>query len=513
MSSQIINEVRKGFYLDSVALMRISRSIVDMHGVETAAVMMGSSSNREIMTNAGLLNDVGQTAESGDLIIAVLANDMESAEMALTQSRALLDEPRSNTTDENNWQPRTLRAAVKLAPDSSLALISVPGDFAVAEARKAIRRGLHAMIFSDNIPISDEVALKHEARELGKLVMGPDCGTSIINGVPLAFANKLPRGDIGIIGASGTGIQEISCLIAQYGGGISHAIGVGGRDLKTEVGGISTLMALDALDADSLTKHIVIVSKPPPAAMITKVLQRVGESDKPFTICFIGAKALTMPDNATQAFSLKAAAQSAMRLSIDDVATDDAAIDNAVTEAINLIEGKNRVMGLFSGGTLCAEAQVIFHSSNETVTSNAPIPGVPLLTDVNDCHLLLDLGADEYTRGKPHPMIDPTVRDETLIKAMGSDNVGLILIDVVLGFGAHDDPAGHLAGVITNHRNDNGSDKGPAIVASVTGTEADPQVRSTQISKLTAIGVHVAPTNADAASWALGAIRSTTQGL
>ena len=508
MSSQIINEVRKSFYLDSVALMRISRSIVDMHGVETAALMMGSSSNREIMTNAGLLNDVGQTAESGDLIIAVLANDRESAEMALTQSRALLDEPRANTTDENNWQPRTLRAAVKLAPDSSLALISVPGDFAVAEARKAIRRGLHAMIFSDNIPLSDEVVLKHEARELGKLVMGPDCGTSIINGVPLAFANKLPRGDIGIIGASGTGIQEISCLIAQYGGGISHAIGVGGRDLKTEVGGISTLMALDALDADALTKHIVIVSKPPPAAMITKVLQRVGESDKPATICFIGAKALTMPDNATQVFSLKAAAQSPMHLSIDDAETGVAA-----TEEINLIEGKNRVMGLFSGGTLCAEAQVIFHNSNEAVTSNAPIPGVPLLTDVNDGHLLLDLGSDEYTRGKPHPMIDPTVRDETLIKAMGSDNVGLILIDVVLGFGAHDDPAGHLAGVITNHRSANGSDKGPAIVASVTGTEADPQVRSTQISKLTAIGVHVAPTNADAASWALGAIRSSTQGL
>jgi FdrA protein len=263
-------------------------------------------------------------------------------------------------------------------------------------------------------------------------------------------------------------------------------------------------MALDALDADAPTKHIVIVSKPPPAAMITKVLERVSESDKPATICFIGAKALTMPDNATQVFSLKAAAQSAMRLSIDDAATE-----NTATEEINLINGKSRVMGLFSGGTLCAEAQVIFHNSNEAVTSNAPIPGVPLLTDVNDCHLLLDLGSDEYTRGKPHPMIDPTVRDETLIKAMGSDNVGLILIDVVLGFGAHDDPAGHLADVIINHRCDNG----PAIVASVTGTEADPQVPSTQISKLTAIGVHVAPTNADAASWALGAIRSSTQGL
>ena len=499
MSSQIINEVRKGFYLDSVALMRISRAIIDMPGVESAALMMGSASNLEIMGNAGLLNEVGQAAESGDLIIAVLANDKESAEMALSQSRSLLDEPRSNATDENSWQPRTLRAAVKLAPDSSLVLISVPGDFAIAEARKAIRRGLHAMIFSDNIPVSEEAALKQEARELGQLVMGPDCGTSIINGVPLAFANKLPRGDIGIIGASGTGIQEVSCLIAQYGGGISHAIGVGGRDLKSEVGGISTLMSLDALDADALTKHIVIVSKPPPDDMIAKVLQRVGESAKPATICFIGAKALTMPDNATQVFSLKAAAQSAMGLPADNAASDE----------IHLPQGKNRVVGLFSGGTLCAEAQVIFHNNDEKLTSNAPIPGVPLLTGVDSCHLLLDLGSDEYTRGKPHPMIDPTVRDETLIEALASDNVAIILIDVVLGFGAHQDPAGHLADIITNHSSDNG----PAIVASVTGTEADPQIRSTQVAKLTAIGVQVAPTNADAANWALGAMRSSTKSL
>src|SRR5580704_9603583 len=97
------------------------------------------------------------------------------------------------------------------------------------------------MIFSDNVPIAEEASLKHEARERGLMVMGPDCGTAIIGGVPLAFANAVPRGDIGIIGASGTGIQEVSTLIARAGRGVRHAIGTGGRDMHAEVGGLTTL--------------------------------------------------------------------------------------------------------------------------------------------------------------------------------------------------------------------------------------------------------------------------------
>jgi FdrA protein len=494
MSAAILNKLRKGFYLDSVALMRLSRSIAAMEGIEEAALMMGTPANRQIMADAGLLADAGEAAGGGDLIIAIRAKTSPDADAALSEAVSLLDTPAVSGGDSEVWRPRTLRAAVKSAPLSNLALISVPGDFAIPEARKAIRRGLHVMIFSDNVDLAEEAELKHEARELGLLVMGPDCGTAIINGTPLAFANKVPRGDCGLIGASGTGTQEVSSLIAQYGGGISHAIGVGGRDLKSEVGGISSLMALDALDADSATKHIVFIAKPPPADVASKVLERISKSSKPATICFIGAEPVSMPHNATQVFTLKAAAQSALGL----------APDEAASKAIEVPGGRSRIMGLFSGGTLCAEAQAIIGTAGEAVMSNAPIPGVRPLSEADDAHPMLDLGSDEYTQGKPHPMIDPEVRDENLIEALGNSMVGVILVDVVIGYGAHEDPAGHLACVLNAH----GGEGGPAVIASVTGTQEDPQVRSAQIAKLEAAGVHVAPTNADAAVWALSAIRS-----
>ncbi|SVC54504.1 uncharacterized protein METZ01_LOCUS307358, partial [marine metagenome] len=273
-----------------------------MEGIEEAALMMGTPANRQIMADAGLLASAGEAAGGGDLIIGIRVGTLEDAGAALTEAVTLLDQPTISGRDGATWRPRTLRAAVKSAPMSNLALISVAGDFAIAEARKAIRRGLHAMIFSNNVGLAEEAELKREALDLGRLVMGPDCGTAIINGTPLAFANKVPRGDIGLIGASGTGTQEVSCLISQYGGGISHAIGVGGRDLKTEVGGISTLMALDALDTDPMTKKIVLISKPPPVDVASLVLDRIAGSNKPVTVCFIGACELPMPANATQVF-------------------------------------------------------------------------------------------------------------------------------------------------------------------------------------------------------------------
>lgn len=496
MTVTVLNEVRKGFYLDSVALMRMSRTIATGEGVEEAAMMMGTPSNREIMADAGLLADAGDVAGGGDLIIGIRAITSEFAEAALATAKAQLDQPSAEGGGGEAWRPRTLRAAVKAAPDSNLVLISVPGEFAVAEARKAIRRGLHAMIFSDNVDLAEEAELKREAKELGCLVMGPDCGTAIINGTPLAFANVVPRGEIGLVGASGTGTQEVSCLIAQYGGGISHAIGVGGRDVKSEIGGISTLMAIDALAEDSSTKQIVVISKPPPADVAALVLDHIATSGKPATVCFIGAEAMQMPENATQVFTLKEAAQTVMGLSAEKTPRLDADIE--------VTSGRNLIRGLFSGGTLCAEAQVLFLAANQPVQSNAPIPGVPSVSDGYTGNAILDLGDDQYTKGKPHPMIDPSVRDDMFVAALDDENTGIILLDVVIGYGAHEDPAGHLAGLLETRRGGND----PAVVASVTGTEADPQVRSAQVAKLQAAGVHVAPTNSDAVSWALAVVHS-----
>ncbi len=496
MKAIVVNEVRKDFYLDSVALMRFSRTIAGLDGIEEAALMMASTANQRLMTDAGLFSESGMAASGGDLLIGIRAQDRQSADRALSEAHALLDRPTAKSGEADAWRPRTLRAAVKLAPDSNLALISVAGDFAVAEARKAIHHGLHVMIFSDNVALAEEAALKREARKLGRLVMGPDCGTAIINGTALAFANKVPGGGVGIVGASGTGIQEISCLIGQYGGGISHAIGVGGRDLKTEIGGISTLMALDALASDPATKNIVLVSKPPAADVTARVLARIGEMDKPATVCFIGAGELPMPVNATQVFSLKDAARAALGIGecIAGMAEPDG--DWAAPS------GRRQIRGLFSGGTLCAEAQVIILAAGEAVASNAPIPGASPPGGAG--HQLLDLGDDAYTQGKPHPMIDPTVRDDAIIEALGDLDVGVVLADVVIGYGAHRDPAGHLAGVLTAHQ----TDGGPLIIASITGTEGDPQTRSAQMAKLKEAGVRVAPSNADAAAWALLAIRS-----
>jgi FdrA protein len=495
MSAVILNRVRKGLYIDSVALMRFSRSIAGLDGVEEAALMMGTPANLGILKDAGLLDGTGEGASGGDLVVAIRASDAAQAEAALVEAERLLDQPRGSRGEGAVWRPRSLRAAVAQMPDASLALISVPGDFAVAEARKAIRRGLHAMIFSDNVPLAEEVALKREATELGRLVMGPDCGTAIINGVPLAFANRLPQGSVGIIGASGTGIQEVSCLIARLGGGISHAIGVGGRDLGDVVGGISTLAALDMLARDKLTGHVVMISKPPSPEVTARVLARAGAIGKPVTVCFIGAAPMAMPANAEQVFTLKDAALKAVGIGEETTPRKP---------DIPAIAGRRGIRGLFSGGTLCAEAQAVLLAGRLQVTSNAPIPGALVVGAAEDGHLLLDLGDDAYTRGRPHPMIDPEVRGGPVREAMKDPALAVLLADVVIGHGAHPDPAGGLARAVTGAR----GRRAPLVIASVTGSDADPQIRSAQVSTLEEAGILVAPSNADAAAWARDAVGS-----
>lgn len=493
MTGVVINRVRGGFYMDSVALMRFSRTIVSLDGVEDAALMMGTPANKEIMENAGLLASDGVTAEAGDLLIGVRTTDQAAGDAALVEIDRLLDQPSRSAGEGESWSPRTIRAAVQAYPSSNFALISVPGDFAAAEARKALRRGLHVMIFSDNVAIEDEVSLKQEARERGLLMMGPDCGTAIINGTPIAFANNVRRGGVGIVGASGTGIQEVSCLISRRGGGISQAIGVGGRDLKQEVGGISTLMALDALDVDPATDHIVVISKPPAAEVATTVIARAEACTKPVTICFIGGDARPSSGNVTYANTLKSAAEAAR---------GGRAFGFFSFVESALPSGRHRVRGLYSGGTLAAEAQIVFLQSDLSVASNVPVPGALSLSDAEDAHVFLDLGDDDYTRGRPHPMIDPAVRFEPLAEALHDPAVGIILVDVVIGHGAHPDPAGQLVDMISATAGDNR----PVIIASVTGTDEDPQSHAAQVSILRNAGVIVAPSNADAALAALNVL-------
>src|SRR5258706_2021525 len=335
-----LNRIHRGFYADSVALMRIAREL-GKGGVE-ASLMIGSPSNKALLKKSGLLTKEGETARPDDLIIAVKG---KNAAKALDFAEELLNSGPSS--------PSSLPADL---PQANLALISVPGEFAAAEARKALERGLHVMIFSDNMPLREEVALKELAARRGLLLMGPDCGTALIAGTPLAFANVVPRGDSGIVAASGTGLQEVSCLLARSGRGVSHGIGVGGRDLSQEVGGRMTLAALDALEADAATKRIIVISKPPAPFVTAKILARAGRSRKPVILCLLGSKKLKIPKNVQLARTLEAAA-------------------GIHPKEKTRVKAKGRIAGLFCGGTLCAEAQIVLMDNGLYVSSNVPVPG------------------------------------------------------------------------------------------------------------------------------------------
>jgi hypothetical protein len=308
----------------------------------------------------------------------------------------------------------------------------------------------------------------------------------------VGFANAVPPGDIGIIGASGTGIQEVACLIANAGRGISHAIGTGGRDLSAEVGGISTLAALDLLERDTATKQIVLLSKPAAPEVTETVYARASKSTKPITLCIIGgATEAPPPSNLTTCGTLQEAAEAALGRRI-------ASYQGEVKKP----NARGRLIrGLYCGGTLCSEAQVILRRSGQAVASNSPIPGAKRLGERDDVNALVDLGDDVFTRGRPHPMIEPAARDAPLAQALADATVGALLIDVILGWGSHPDPAGELVRAIADRPH-----SGPAIVASVVGTEADPQVRSVQIRKLRDADVIVAPSNAAATILALACV-------
>ena len=496
----LVNQVRRAFYRDSVALMRISRAIESLAGVEAAALMIGSVTNRKLMEDAGLLAADGKSAGANDLVLAVRADTPANAQAALAEAERLLEAPAASDKGTDEWTPKSLDTALTRLPNANLVLVSVPGEFAAAEARRALNKGLHVMMFSDNVALDDEVALKREAQRLGLLMMGPDCGTAIIGGVPLAFANVIPRGDLGIVGASGTGMQEVSTLIARHGGGVSHAIGVGGRDLKEAVGGITTLMAIDALERDPGTRQIVLISKPPAAAVAKKVLERIGQARKPVSICFIGADDMPVPANAALFSDLRSCVEHALggrRIGWAGRTPDAKGL------AARVARPRMRLQGLFSGGTLCAEAQVVLRRAGITVTSNVPIPGVATPATAPDAHVVLDLGDDQYTVGRPHPMIDPSLRNQMLSAALRDGRTAVVLLDVVIGYGAHADPAGDLIAALPAAK-----EREALLIASVCGTEGDPQRYSRQVALLEEAGIIAAPSNAHAAELAVDVLRA-----
>ena len=360
IASTVRSFVLPNTYRDSVELMRVAAELEGRPGIQRAALVIATSANREVLSTAGLLAGDALTAGPNDLVVAI-AGEAYAVADAEAHARSLLSGrgPQASRADQKREPPHTLAEAVDEMPDANLALISTPGTFATAEAFKALKRGLDVFLFSDNVSVEDELELKVLARSKGLLLMGPDCGTAILSGVPLGFANAVRTGGIGLIGASGTGLQEVACLIDARGEGISEAIGVGGRDLDERIGGLMMLAALERVAADDQTRVIVLVSKPPAAAVATRVLLHARQCGKPVVVCFLGAAATPNTDNLVFADTLDAAATSAMALMRGEplpagpAMLSDELVRAAGAEASRLAVGRRRIVGLYSGGTLC----------------------------------------------------------------------------------------------------------------------------------------------------------------
>jgi FdrA protein len=493
-----IQRLLPNLYRDSVSLMELSAALGKLPGVEQASAVMATPGNLDFLRAAGLLDGM-VAARPNDLLVAVRGKSNAALEAALAAALSALDKqpPTAAPGSVAEMPLRSLQMALARHSAANLALISVPGDYAAAEATKALRLGLNVMLFSDNVPLEDEIALKRYARERSLLVMGPDCGTAIIDGVPLGFANAVRRGAVGIVGASGTGTQQVSCLVHRLGAGVSHAIGTGGRDLHQEVGGITMLQGLERLARDVDTKVIVLVSKPPAPGVAREVVQAARRAGKSVVINFIGAPPEAPGENLFVARTLEDAANAAVALSKGQ--RPSTKIEGEVNAPpVRLKTDQRYIRGLFSGGTFCYEASSIIGEA----WSNAPVDKAWRIKDVwkSQANTLIDLGEDEFTRGRPHPMIDQRLRNERILQEAADPHVAVILLDVVLGFGAHADPASEIVPAIARAQAA-AREKGRAIafVASVCGTDEDPQGLEKQEAALREAGVLLEASNARAA--------------
>lgn len=494
-------------YRDSVALMQLSAKLGKLAGVSEASAQMATAPNLELMVGAGLL-DAAPAARPNDILL-VVRGEADALDAALEQAAALLDEKAADAAQDALSEPlRSVQMAYEASDRrANLVLISTPGDYAAAEAMKALRLGMNAMLFSDNVSVEAEVALKRYAQSRNLLVMGPDCGTAIIDGLPLAFANVVARGDIGVIAASGTGLQQVTCLIDQYGCGITHAIGTGGHDLSEAVGGITMLTALSQLAADPATRVIVLVSKPPAASVAGQVLRAARATGKPVVVCFLGANPEeTRAAGLVPAATLEQAAQLAVDLSKDarprEAAPTDAAMQaRAAALAQRLKPTQTMLRGLYTGGTFCYEALLLLQDELSGLQSNTPTGKALRVADLwhSQGHTILDLGDDDFTRGRPHPMIDPGLRNERIVAEATDPGVAIILLDFVLGYGAHEDPAAQIVPFLQAAREAAASDGREVLfIGHVCGTRGDPQQLGLQRQTLADAGVELADSNAQA---------------
>ena len=502
--------VRKDAYFDSVVLMLLSRELKGRPGVKDAVVAMGTEMNLGLLASTGCPAADLAGATPNDLVIAVDCVDPAIAEATLVAAEAALTRKKGTggTGASGVREPATLEGALELVPAANVAVISIPGAYAAREARKALDRGLHVMLFSDNVTLDDEIALKTYARSKGLLVMGPDCGSAILNGKPLCFANVVRRGPVGVVAASGPGLQEATVLVDRAGSGISQAIGTGGRDLKNEkVGGITMLMGIEALAADPGTKVIVVISKPPAPAVAAKVVAALEATGKSAVVHFIGLAPAAAGAGSRVRFAANLEEAAAFAVAIAEgktyaprmFAQSAAEIDALVArETAGMAKTQRFIRGYFTGGTLADEAWIALHALTGAVWSNNQTDAKFVLADPKTSvgHTVVDLGDDVFTVGRPHPMIDPSTRTDRVDAEAGDASIAVMLVDVVLGYGSHADPAGALVPSLVAAKQAAAKRGGRlAVVASITGTPDDFQGYARQQATLEDAGVVVMPSN------------------
>lgn len=501
-------KILKGVYSDSMTLMALSTKVNKLPGVQKAMIGMGTAMNKAVISDVGLMTPEVEAATTGDMIYAIeCATDEQCTEVL-----AKIDELRTAAVSEQaqDTSYRSLDNAIENS-DSDLVIISVPGEYAAAEARKALDKDKNVMIFSDNVSVEDEWALKQFAHEKGLLVMGPDCGTAIINNVGLCFSNAINEGSVGIVAASGTGAQELSVQVDALGGGISQLIGVGGRDLSEDIGGIMMIDGLNMLAADNQTKVIVLISKPPAQSVADKVIEAAKVLTKPVIVCFIGDDSNESNDNlyfTKNTFEAAKKAIQAAGLSVDT----DAKSDNINYDKINtsFAESQKFIRGVFCGGTICDEVFYVLKDATDKVigdiisnVAKTDTDKLPIGATSHD-NALLDMGSDEFTSGRPHPMIDPTARNARLLTEAQDPETAILLLDFVLGYGSNDDPVGAATDSIKQAYAAAKKDKRSLqIVAYVLGTDRDPQGKRSQINQLKDLGVHVVDSVVDMGNVAL----------
>lgn len=496
-------KIKKNTYFDSVSLMSFSTKANQIDHVKQAMIGMGTDMNKEVIRNVGMGSPELDTASTADLMIAIETDQPDAVETIFDEIETLFDR-KIEKSEQGETVYKNIAAAVKDHDQANVAVISVNGAFAAREAKKAIENNLHVMLFSDNVSIEEEVALKKAAHEKGLLMMGPDCGTAIINNIGLCFANNVRKGNIGIVAASGTGAQEMSVRIHDFGYGISQLIGIGGRDLSEEVGGIMMIDAIEALERDQSTKVIVLVSKPPAKSVEQKIIEKVKTIQKPVVVFFLGGEAVAHDEaNVYFAKHSKDAALKAVELAgAKKEELDIQPLDTAFIKQVQskLSDTQHYIRGLFCGGTLCDEAMFTAMEKLDNVYSNIAKNPEFILKDNNQNqeNTFIDFGSDEFTQGKPHPMIDPTTRIDRFIKEAADPEVAVIVLDFVLGYGSHEDPAGVMVPAIKEAK-EQAEREGChlEIIGYVLGTDQDVQNMQEQIQKLQDAGVTITTSSQD----------------